>query len=189
MRFNRHSDLEGKHAFLSPSQYAWMRYDDDKLAKMYANRLATLRGDEEHDFAQMAIHLGHRMPDIQKTMNLYVNDSIGWRLKPEVALFWSNDCFGRADAIGYRHSERILRVSDLKTGRSVTKVDQLEGYAALFCLEYEIRPFDMAGIELRIYQSNECRLYIGDPDKIFHIMDRIVTGTRIIEEMRSEALD
>ena len=47
-------------------------------------------------------------------------------------------------------------------------------YAALFCLEYSIRPVDIEHIELRIYQSNEVLLEEGDPDEIQSIMDLIV---------------
>lgn len=188
MRFNRHLGLEGTHAFMAPSQPAWLRYDDDKIVRSYSTRLAAIRGTEEHEFAQMAIRLGHRLPDIQKTMNMYVNDSIGWRLKPEVTLFWTKDCFGTADAIDYKVSERVLRISDLKTGRARVKFDQLVVYAALFCLEYEIKPMEMESVELRIYQNNDVELYLPSSDEIFRAMDRILVGTRIIEEMRQEAL-
>jgi hypothetical protein len=186
MRFNRHSDLEGRHSFLSPSKYAWLRYDDSKLERVFMEHLAHLRGTEEHDFAARAIKLGHRLPDEPKTMNLYVNDCIGWRMKPEVPLYWSDFCFGTADALGYQESTRTLRISDLKTGKSPTKVDQLVIYAALFCLEYEFpKPWELE-IELRIYQSNRVMFYPGDPDEIFHAMDRILTGTRLLEQIRSE---
>lgn len=186
MRFNRHSNLEGKHSFLSPSKYAWVRYDDDKLGRVFMSHLAALRGTREHKFACDAVTLGHKLPDdVPKTMNLYVNDCIGYRLTTEVPLFWSDFCFGTADALGYSKHENRLRIFDLKTGHTVTKVDQLEIYAALFCLEYEFRPFDIE-IELRIYQGNEARIYEADPDAIFHIMDRIITGTKLLEQIRSE---
>jgi hypothetical protein len=187
MRFYRHSDLEGRHAFLSPSKYAWLRYDNEKLERMYMEELATQRGTEEHEFAAAAIKLGHRLPDEPKTMNMYVNDCIGWRMKPEVALYWSEFCFGKADAVGFVESQMRLRISDLKTGKTPTKFDQLVIYAALFCLEYEQKPFDML-IELRIYQGNKVRLLEADPDEVFHAMDRILTGTRLLEQIRQEQL-
>lgn len=188
MRFNRHSELDDRHSLLSPSKYAWLRYDDQKIERMYMEHLAHLRGTEEHEFAARAIKLGHWMPDEDKTMNLYVNDCIGWRMKPEVALFWSDFCFGKADALGFKESEMILRVSDLKTGKTPTKFDQLIIYAGLFCLEYEYpKPWELE-IELRIYQGNAVKLYIPDPDEVFHAMDRILTGTRLLETIRSEQL-
>lgn len=186
MRFNRHSDLEGKHSFLSPSKYAWLRYDDAKLERVFMEHLAHLRGAEEHEFARRAILLGHRMPDEPKTMNLYVNDCIGWRMKPEVPLFWSDFCFGTADALGFVESQRLLRISDLKTGKNPTKFDQLVIYAALFCLEYEYpKPWELE-IELRIYQSNGVKEMVADADEVFHAMDRILTGTRLLEQLRAE---
>lgn len=189
MRFNRHSDLEGKHSFLSPSKYAWLRYDDQKLERAFMEHLAHLRGVEEHEYAKRAIKLGHRMADEPKTMNMYVNDSIGWRMKPEVALYWSPFCHGTADAVGFQESQKLLRVSDLKTGKTATKFDQLIVYAALFCLEYEYpRPWEL-DIELRIYQSNRVRLLEPDPHDVFSAMDRILTGTRLLEDIFAEYLD
>ena len=40
MNFNKHSDLEGCHAFLSASKYHWINYDDEKLVTAYENFLA-----------------------------------------------------------------------------------------------------------------------------------------------------
>jgi hypothetical protein len=187
MRFNKHTNLEGKHSFLAPSNPAWLRYDDDKLARRFMEHLATLRGTREHIFAAEAIRLGHRMEDKQKTVNMYVNDCIGWRMIPEVGLYWSDFCFGTADAIRYTPSQQLLRISDLKTGRTPTSMDQLVTYAALFCLEYEYKPFDMV-TELRIYQHNKIKLHIPEPDEVFHAMDRILTGTRLLEEIRDEQM-
>ena len=185
MRLNRHSDLEGKHAFLAPSSPAWLRYDDQKLERRYLEELAARRGTEEHAFAAQAIKLGHRLPEEPKTLNMFVNDSIGWRLRPEVALFWSVFCFGHADALGLSVKQMILRISDLKTGRTATTFDQLIIYAALFCLEYEYKPWDLM-IELRIYQSNKVKFMEADPDEVFRAMDRIIHGTRLIEEIHAD---
>lgn len=186
MRFNRHSELEGRHAFMAPSSPAWLRYDDQKLERRFMEELAAQRGTREHEFAAQAIDLRHRMEDVPKTLNMYVNDCIGWRMKPEVALFWSLFCFGRADALGFIESQMLLRISDLKTGKNPTTFDQLVVYAALFCLEYEFsKPWELQ-IELRIYQSNKIKLHVPDPDEVFHAMDRILTGTRLLETIRDE---
>lgn len=188
MRFNKHSELEGRHSFLAPSSPAWLRYDDQKLERRYMEELAAVRGTEEHVFAASAIKLGHRMPDEPKTINMYINDSIGWRMKPEVPLFWSRFCFGTADALGFIESQMLLRVSDLKTGKNPTTFDQLVIYAALFCLEYDFpKPWDLE-FELRIYQKNAVKLHVPDADEVFHAMDRILTATRLLDEIRLEQL-
>lgn len=188
MRFYRHSELEGRHSFMSPSSPAWLRYDDQKLERRFMEHLAHIRGTEEHAFAAQAIKLGHRMEDVTKTLNMYVNDCIGWRMKPEVALYWSDFCFGTADALGFLEREMLLRVSDLKTGKTPASMDQLITYAALFCLEYEFpKPWELE-IELRIYQSNKIKLVVADPHEVFQAMDRILTGTRLLEEIRAEQL-
>ena len=52
-------------------------------------------------------------------------------------------------------------------------MEQLMIYAALFCLEYDVSPFDI-GIELRIYQNDDCRISNPDPNDIRDIMNLIV---------------
>lgn len=188
MRFHKNSEIADKHSFLSPSNPAWLRYDDDKLERRFMEHLAHVRGTEEHAFAASAIKLGHRMPDEQKTLNMYINDSIGWRMRPEVSLFWSEFCFGTADAMAFSESQKLLRCSDLKTGKTRTTFDQLIIYCGLFCLEYDYpKPWDFE-FELRIYQSNRIKFHAPEPDEIFHAMDRILTGTRLLEQIRAEQL-
>jgi len=143
------------------------------------------RGTELHAFAHEAIRLGIKLPRSQKTLNLYVNDAIGYRMTSEQVLFYSYNCFGTPDTISFR--KQYLRIHDLKNGVTPTSEKQLEVYAALFCLEYALKPFDI-GIELRIYQSDAVRIYDGDPDIITHIMDKIITFDKLIETMKKEAL-
>ena len=44
MNFNRHSNLEGQHAFLGASKYHWINYSEDKVAEAYSKFLATQPG-------------------------------------------------------------------------------------------------------------------------------------------------
>lgn len=184
MIFNTHSQLVGRHAFLSASKYAWTNYDLEKLDRVFLRSLAAQRGTELHAFAHDAIRLGVKLPRTPKTLNMYVNDAIGFRMTPEQILYYSDNCFGTADAISFRKD--VLRISDLKTGITLTSVRQLEVYAALFCLEYRKKPFEI-GIELRIYQNDEIQIYVVDPDLITHIMDKIITFDQRIEAIKMEA--
>lgn len=183
MNFNKHSDLEGLHAFLGASRYSWLSYDEDKLIDTYKNHLASLRGTELHDFASHCIRLGQKLPKSQKTLNLYVNDAIGFKMKPEQPLYFSPNCFGTADAISFRNN--ILRIHDLKTGKTPAKMDQLEIYAALFCLEYHIKPSNI-DIELRIYQNDEVLIFQPTVEDIVPIMDKIITFDKIINKINEE---
>lgn len=184
MRFNDNSRLAGKHAFLSASKSSWINYDEDKLDRVFLSNMAAQRGTELHDLANQCIRLGQKLPeDPPTTMGLYVNDALGFRMKSEVTLFYSVNAFGTADAVGFRKNK--LRVHDLKTGTLKTGERQLEVYAALFCLEYQFRPFDI-DIELRIYQNNETRIYEADPISIDFIMDKIKAFDRRINEIREE---
>lgn len=185
MNFNTHSRLKGQHAFLSASKYHWIGYTEDKFDRVYMASLAAQRGVELHAFAHDAIRLGVKLPKTGKTLNMYINDAIGFRMVPEQILYYSDNCFGTADCIAFRRN--TLRIHDLKTGNSPTSEHQLEVYAALFCLEYKFKPFEF-DIELRIYQDDEVRIYDGDPDVIFHIMDKIVTFDKRINAIREEAL-
>lgn len=185
MLFNKHSQLVGKHAFLSASKHAWTNYDDEKLDRVYLNNLAAQRGTELHMFAYQAIRLGVPLQRTQKTLNMYVNDAIGYRMVPEQILYFSDNCFGTADTICFRRGK--LRVHDLKTGEIQTSFRQLEVYAALFCLEYLMKPFDIQ-MELRIYQNDVVEILEADPDSIIHIMEKIRLFDKRIEAIKMEAL-
>ena len=183
MRFNRHSEIEGRHAFLSPSTYHWLGYSEEKLADRYLTQRAAARGTRLHDLAKDLIREKVRVPRTNKTLNMYVNDGIGYRMTPEQPLFYSYNCYGTADTISFRRN--VLRVSDLKTGVSKASFNQLVVYAALFCLEYNFRPGEI-DYELRIYQNDEIGLYIPEVDEVAHAMDRIVTFDKLLEQIKSD---
>ena len=183
MNFNKHYSLEGKHAFLGASKYHWVNYDNDKLAESFLRQQATLKGTVLHDFAAQCIILGQKLPKSQKTLNMYVNDAIGFKMQPEQVLYYSDNCFGTADAIIFRNN--LLRIHDLKTGVTPAHMEQLEIYAALFCLEYNKKPGEIE-MELRIYQSNEIVVHHPTADDILPIMDKIVTFDKIIEKLKME---
>lgn len=177
MRFNNHSNLDGRHAFLGASKFHWIRYDEDKLIDSYTNHLAKLRGTELHELAATLIRLRQRLPNSKKTLNMYVNDAIGLHMEPEVPLFYSVNCFGCTDTIAFKNNK--LRIHDLKTGTTPAHIDQLLIYTALFCLEYKCKPSDL-DIELRIYQNDEIIYYEPTVDDIVPIMDKIITFDKIL---------
>jgi len=182
MDFNSHFDLEGKHAFLGASKYSWLNYDEEKLNGAYIRFLATQKGTMLHDFAAQCIRLAQKLPkSTKKTINMYVNDAIGFKMHPEQTLYYSDNCFGTADAILFR--DKKLRIHDLKTGVSPTHMQQLEIYAALFCLEYNTNPSDIH-IELRIYQSDEVLINEPDPEYIQSIMEKIIMFDKHIEILK-----
>ena len=181
MNFNKHLNLVGQHAFLGASTYHWINYSDDKIADAYVNMLAKQRGTELHEFAAQCIKLRQKLPKSNKTLNMYVNDAIGYRMIPEQVLYYSDNCFGTADSIVFK--DGLLRIHDLKTGVGKTHIEQLEIYAALFCLEYKFDP-EKIGIELRIYQNDEVRIYQPLPEEIRSIMNQIIEFDKIIEKVK-----
>lgn len=181
MIFNSHYNLEGQHAFLGASKYHWINYDADKLANTYMNFKAAQRGTEFHEFAAQCIRLGQKLPKSKKTINMYVNDAIGYRMTPEQVLYYSDNCFGTADAICYR--DRILRIHDFKSGEVKAHMEQLMIYAALFFLEYKFKPADI-DVELRIYQSDDIDCCVPAVDEIVPIMDKIVSFDKILNKIQ-----
>lgn len=171
MIFNRHSNLVGQHAFLSASKYHWLNYDEEKLLTVYDNFLAIQRGTELHDFAKRCIELGIKLPKSKKTLNAFVNDAIGFKLTPEQILYFSDNCFGTTDAIGFK--DGVLRIHDLKTGQTPASINQLKIYAALFCLEYNYPP-NKIKIELRLYQNDEIIFEEANPEEIQSIIEKII---------------
>lgn len=183
MNFNRHSGFEGQHAFLGASKYHWINYNEEKVAESYSKYLAIQKGTVLHEFAAQCIKLGQKLPKSQKTLNMYVNDAVGFKMIPEQILWYSENCFGTADAISFRN--KFLRIHDLKTGFIPAHMEQLKIYAALFCLEYGIKPGNIE-IELRIYQSNEVLYHNPAADEIVPIMDKIITFDKIIDRIKEQ---
>jgi hypothetical protein len=145
---------------------------------------AALEGMEQHRYAAIAIEEREVQDNETTTLGMYINQCIQYRMSPEVVLYYSPNAFGTVDAIAYRY--RLLRISDLKTGVTRTSEHQLEVYSALFCLEYEVDPLSLRGIELRIYQDSKVRVYDGDPLFIRGIMDKIIKFDTILNRLREE---
>lgn len=177
MKFVKHSNLEGLHAPFSPSKSSWLRYDDEKLISVYTNMKAKEMGTRLHAWAKETIDLGIKQPRSKKTIYAYVNDAIGFKMSTEVVLFYSEYFFGTADTISFR--DNFLRIHDLKTGVHEASIEQLEIYAALFCLEYKYKPSDIE-IELRIYQNDEVIYHNPSSEEITAIMDKIVHLNKIL---------
>lgn len=186
MAFNRHKNLSGLHAPFSPSQSSWLRYDDEKVVEVYNNRRAAEVGTRLHQWAKDTIDLGIRQPRSDKTIYAYVNDAIGFKMDTEVVLFYSDRFFGTADAISFRKG--VLRIHDLKTGKVgkiESHIEQLEIYAALFCLEYNIKPGEIE-IELRVYKNDQVVCHKPAVDEIVPIMDHIVHLDKLLLKLERE---
>ena len=179
-KFNKHFELEGKHAFLSASKYHWLNYDEERLIAVYNNEQAKLRGTLLHQLACDAIRFGIRLFDNDDTINMYVNDCIADHMHPEVVLYYSLNAFGTADAISFDGKQ--LRIYDLKTGKTKASMKQLYVYVGLFCLEYNVNPSDIS-IHLRIYQNGEVLACDPEPEEIWEVMDRIIAFDNIIRSI------
>lgn len=188
MNWNSHWDLQGKHSFLSPSSHHWMNYTTDKLRAVYLSRLAKERGTRLHALASELIQLGIRLPRNRKTLNAFVNDAIAYHMRSEQPLYFSDYCFGTADAISYDTSKHLLRIHDLKTGVTPASLDQLLVYDALFCLEYRVDPATCEHL-LRIYQNDDVNEINPSSSDIKISMDQIIDFSQILSEVDLEVAD
>lgn len=180
-QFTRHRDFEGQHAVFSASQSSWLRYDDDRILDAYASKQAAAKGTRIHEWAKETILLGIKQPRSKRTLYAYVNDAIGFDMTPEVVLYYSPISYGTADAISF--DGKTLRIHDLKTGK-VGKIEshleQLEVYAALFCLEYHVKPRDIQ-IELRVYKLDDVICHAPSAEDIEFVMNKIIHINKLIE--------
>lgn len=183
MKFINHRNLEGLHAPFPASSPSWLRYDEDKAMDVYINKKAAEMGTKLHQWAKDTIDLGIKQPKSKKTLYQYVNDAIGFKMSTEVVLYYSDRFFGTADAISFR--DGFLRIHDLKTGKTTVHMEQLEIYAALFCLEYRVKPGEI-DMELRIYQNDEVIVHNPTAEDIAPIMDKIISLNKLLEKFDEE---
>lgn len=227
--FNDHRDLVGTHALFSPSQSAWLRYDDDKIVDRVLNQYRAALGTEIHEFAAQSIELNHKMTNIKSLIHgvenfiytkykftspdqnvtdygmklvrrvgliprevydavrAYINDGISFKMSVEQPLVYSDRIYGTADTISFRNN--FLRIHDLKSGEHPAKMEQLQTYAALFCLEYGSRfgfkPGDIS-MELRIYQWDAITVINPTAEDIVPIMDKIIHTEKIAHKFDKE---
>ena len=72
-----------------------------------------------------------------------------------------------------------------KTGKIEDHIEQLEVYAALFCLEYKIKPGSI-DTELRLYKQDEVLVHHPEVDTITHIMDRIIHLDKLLASVEGK---
>lgn len=183
LKFNNHNNLHGLHAPFSASRSSWLRYNDERAIEVYTNLKAAEMGTKLHEWAKKTIDLGIKQPKSKKTIYAYVNDAIGYRMDTEVVLFYSARFFGTADSICFR--DNTLRIHDLKTGLKPVHMEQLMVYAALFCLEYKIKPVDIQ-IELRIYQNDMIEYHNPTAEELVPIMDKIIHFDKLLQQIDEE---
>lgn len=136
------------------------------------------------DYAKKIIsHLNNIPKEVFEAVRCYINDGVGYRMNTEQALVYSEHIFGHADTISFRNN--FLRIHDLKTGSNPAHMEQLEVYAALFCLEYKTKPSDI-NIELRLYQWDGVEIENPNAEVLTPIIDRIITSEKIAADVEKE---
>lgn len=136
---------------------------------------------DPHAYAARSIRFGKRLPQSKKTLNSYVNDAIDLHMIPEVGLYYSENCYGIADAIDFTNN--FLRIHALRTKHELADMKQLLIYDALFCLKHDIKPCDIQ-IENRIYQND--KVLIANPtfEEINTVIEKIKEFDRVVHEVK-----
>ena len=98
---------------------------------------------------------------------------------------YSDICFGTADSIIFDERQKKLRIHDLKTGSTPASMDQLLIYAAIFCLEYKVKPSTIA-VELRIYQNNEIVIFEPTTEELTDAIDQVIFANKMVNEIIDE---
>lgn len=138
-------------------------------------------GDGVVEYGRKILNEINYLPkEVFETVKTYIHDGILFKMTPEQPLVYSLYFYGTTDCISFR--DNILRIHDLKTGSIPAHIEQLEIYAALFCLEYNIRPIDIS-IELRIYQNDEILHHEPTANDIVDIMELIRTRDKELSKI------
>ena len=194
MIWNRHLELleTSPHSVMSASQNAWTNDSDEQFLERYKNFSAKEHGTFLHAKAaediKFGISEGIFRPANGKTYETYVNDAIHYRMEVEQPLVYNPYketepvAYATCDAISFRRN--LLRIHDLKTGKTPAKMKQLEVYAAYFCLEYNHKP-GLINMEFRIYQNDTIFVMNkkNDPEiveDVARVMDQIKRKTEVI---------
>ena len=203
MIWHDYSKLKGTHAFCSASNFSWRNYDLAKLEQVKINSYAAPIGTALHEYAANNITRRFKMTKADKhsvlrylvvdkkfpakavdidyifpNLMAYVNDGIGYGMSPEVILYYSPHFFGTADCISFEND--VLQISDLKTGKSEPSFKQLENYAALFCLDYKVKPRDIKQIIFRLYHGEELMIAEPPSDILKPIIDQITEFNKFL---------
>ena len=69
----------------------------------------------------------------------------------------------------------------MKTGSTPVHIEQLLGYAGLFCLEYKVDPRSLKQCELRIYQLGDVIYHTPDAEELNAIVQTIMRKDELIK--------
>lgn len=136
---------------------------------------------DPHAYAARSIRFGRKFPQSKKTLNAYINDAIDLHMIPEVGLYYSENCYGVADAIDFTNN--FLRIHALRAKHERADMKQLFICDALFCLKHDIKPCDIQ-IENRIYQNDDIWIVNPTCEDIDPIISKIIEFNKIITELK-----
>lgn len=133
-------------------------------------------------------NLGNVPREVFEALKYYINDGISFKMNVEQGIKYSENFFGHADTICFRNN--VLRIHDFKSGDNPAHIEQLKIYAALFCLEYGIKPSSIT-IILRLYQWDRIEELVintetdGYEDFVM-IIDKIISSEKLLINLEED---
>lgn len=212
--FNPHGEIKkDDHAVISPSRHnVKPGMTDEQFDAYICSIWATTIGTTLHDLASYIIERRIRISEkemrhhidlalyeagvpininyaetLPTTLSMYTKDCIGFDMSIEQPLVYSRWAFGRADAINFDPKKGELKIFDLKTGKIPASLDQLVQYAALFFLEYNIKPGEVK-TEIDIYQNGDVLTGLPKASDILPQMDEFKKRSKYYEEKYAKDL-
>lgn len=125
---------------------------------------------DPHAYAARSIRFGRKFPQSKKTLNAYINDAIDFHMIPEVGLYYSENCYGVADAIDFTNN--FLRIHALRTKHEPSDMKQLLIYDAMF------------QTEKCIYQNDDVLIANPTFEDIDSIIEKIKEFDRVVREVK-----
>lgn len=165
----RHKYTSAKQIQTSIESFIFQKYFDE------------FEFDVKEDGKKLLRELGYLPKQVFDTVKEYITDGTKFRMTPEQPLEYSELFFGTVDCISA--SNDILRIHDLKTGSIPAHIEQLEIYAALYCLKFSIKPEELKEVELRIYQNGEILYHKPTGDDILAIMNFITYNDKELNKI------
>lgn len=143
------------------------------------------------DYGKKLIEQLKNVPtEVFEALKYYITDGVGFKMEVELPLQYdeSEYFFGTADTLCFNGN--TLRIHDFKSGDNPAHIEQLKVYAALFCLEYNIKPYTI-NIILRLYQLNGIEEIVINKDtdgyeEFISIIDTIVSMEKIARDIEEE---
>jgi len=188
-KYNDHKKLEGKHAYIGCSQYAWENRTDEQLISMYYSRYASEIGTACHKFAQDCINNKIKLRKTDDHMLEYFIQVVYPLLSGVYIPRGAYDCKQLIetialfvnDSIGFRMDSEVILAYDETYAFGTTDAFKCdESTKTIFVNDLKTGKHEAKMTQLILYAAEYCLEYNKNP-KEYKFELRIYQGGQIIE--------